>query len=421
MRDDSQRSSDRLPAGGLSRAEGTPRFEAKRSLIIDAASALINERGVRGLSLSEVGDLSGLSSTSVPYYFRRKEHLAAACFDRALDLLAWQIDEAGAERGLSSRIRRLVSLHFAALGDTGRAMTRPVVRLSDLRALEDPVRAPLVDRYVSIFRRARAFFDASGGEEAKLRNTMRAHVLLENLYNLPIWLRGYDPDEHARVQQRFVDLLEHGISRGGGFSLQPTDAARGDRQDDVIDPGERFLGVATRLINERGYRGTSVAQISSELNVTKGSFYHHLEAKDDLVLMCFERSHAAIGRALGTALAGGGSRLDQLATMLSALLAVQLADQTPLLRTTALPSLPENLRRGIIDTSDRIARRIAGLIIDGISEGSMRPVDPLIAGQVLLWTINAAYELRARAARVPIDRAIVLYGSTLFNGLLFGS
>ena len=123
----------------------------------------------------------------------------------------------------------------------------------------------------------------------------------------------------------------------------------------------------------------------------------------------------------GPALAGGGSRLDQLATMLSALLAVQLADQTPLLRTTALPSLPENLRRGIIDTSDRIARRIAGLIIDGISEGSMRPVDPLIAGQVLLWTINAAYELRARAARVPIDRAIVLYGSTLFNGLLFGS
>ncbi|MDN8891457.1 helix-turn-helix domain-containing protein, partial [Staphylococcus aureus] len=53
---------------------------------------------------------------------------------------------------------------------------------------------------------------------------------------------------------------------------------------------QRFLQAATRLINERGYRGASVERIASELNVTKGSFYHHLEAKDDLVLACFRRS-----------------------------------------------------------------------------------------------------------------------------------
>ena len=51
-----------------------------------------------------------------------------------------------------------------------------------------------------------------------------------------------------------------------------------------------FLLAATRLINELGYRGASVQRIASELNVTKGSFYHHLDAKDDLVAACYRRS-----------------------------------------------------------------------------------------------------------------------------------
>ena len=79
------------------RRSETARFLAKRGLIVDAASALINERGVRGLSLAEVGEQAGLGSTSVPYYFRRKEDLAAACFDRALDVLGSQVDEAATE------------------------------------------------------------------------------------------------------------------------------------------------------------------------------------------------------------------------------------------------------------------------------------------------------------------------------------
>ncbi|MCF3696692.1 TetR/AcrR family transcriptional regulator, partial [Salmonella enterica subsp. enterica serovar Weltevreden] len=61
------------------------------------------------------------------------------------------------------------------------------------------------------------------------------------------------------------------------------------------EPGrEAFLLAATRLINQLGYRGASVQRIASELNVTKGSFYHHLDAKDDLVVTCYRRSFDTI-------------------------------------------------------------------------------------------------------------------------------
>jgi tetratricopeptide (TPR) repeat protein len=48
-----------------------------------------------------------------------------------------------------------------------------------------------------------------------------------------------------------------------------------------------FLTAATRLINQRGYRGASVDKISQQLNVTKGSFYHHHETKEELIGACF--------------------------------------------------------------------------------------------------------------------------------------
>ncbi len=393
----------------------TVRYVAKRGLIIDAASTLINEHGVKGLSLAEVAAAIGLSNTSITYYFRRKDELAAACFDRALDLLAQQVVEAGREAGLSSRIRRLVQLSFEAAHATGENAIHPVVRLSDLRATEDPARAALVGRYFSIFRQARGFFGEGGDEEQQLLRLMRTHVLLDNLYVLPSWLDQYGPEEHGRVQHRLVELLEHGMApHHRSADMTPMAPPLPPAED----PGERFLGAATRLINERGYRGTSVDQISSRLNVTKGSFYHHLEGKDELVLECFRRSLDTVSQALDAALRQPGTCLSQLAAGLSALLGIQLSDRAPLLRTTALLALPADLRAEVIDRSERITRRWTGLLIDAISERSIPPVDPLIAGRVLMSTINAAYELRGRASRVPEHRAIALYSSTLFDGLL---
>ena len=396
------------------RPDATKRFVARRDAIIDVASILINENGVRGLSLAAVAETIGLGSTSITYYFRRKEELAAACFDRALDLLERQVIEAGSEPGLRSRVRRLVALSFASIGDLSRGAAHPVVRLSDLRAMDDPMRAVLVGRYFAIFRRARQFFGEGGTEEARLLRLMRTHVLLENLYVLPSWLDGYGAEEYGRVEQRLVDLLENGLAPPGTL-VRPD---RAIHPLPVSDEGsERFLGAAMRLINERGYRGTSVDQIASRLNVTKGSFYHHLDAKDDLVLACFERSLQTITDALDAALAAPGTRLDELGIALATLLAIQLSDRTPLLRSTALLAMPADLRAPVIERSDRIARRFAGLIIDGVTEGSLPAIDPLVGGQMLMATVNSAYELRDRAARVPLDTAVALYGSTLFSGL----
>lgn len=52
---------------------------------------------------------------------------------------------------------------------------------------------------------------------------------------------------------------------------------------------ERILRTAQGLILEKGYAGTSLADIVGALGVTKGAFFHHFAGKDELARALIER------------------------------------------------------------------------------------------------------------------------------------
>ena len=243
-------------------------------------------------------------------------------------------------------------------------------------------------------------------------------MLTEVTFWLPVWVNRYSVSDFDRVRARLFELLAHGIAPAGAV-WAPDPIGDLDTPDDAgaDGSGPAFLRAATRLINERGYRGASVDRIVAELKVTKGSFYHHLDAKDDLVLECFRRSYARVSRAQRLGDATGGDQWHRLSTAIATLLDVQFAGDWPLLRTTALLALPGDLRERVVESSNRMALRFAGTLVDGISEGSIRPIDPMIASQVVMATLNAAYDLRRWASAMPRDCAVRLYASTLATGL----
>lgn len=394
---------------------GTPKFSARRGAVISAASELINRKGVKGATLAEVADAVGLKTTSVTYYFKRKEALAAACFDHTLDLYAAHLDEAERAPGAHARIRRLIDLNIARYAAVSRGDVPPAALLSDMRTLEEPERARLLDRFNDIFRRIRAWFGDYESQLDRRLMTARAHVLIETLFWMEAWLDRYDVADYPRVGERLANIFEHGLAmRGGGDAHDRIIVSIHDRE---VVGREAFLRAATRLINERGYRGASVNRIASALNVTKGSFYHHLDAKDELVFECFERTFETILKAQTLATREGGTQWRQLVNTIAALLDFQFSTRGPLIRTTALHALPARMRSRALGRSNQIARRFAGTLIDGIAEASIRATDPLIASQVIMAAVNAAYELRPWADSIGGERAVDLYLSTLTRGL----
>ena len=393
---------------------GTKRFRAKRDAILAAAAGAINEQSAKGMTFADVAQRVGLNTTSVTYYFRRKEELAAAAFENTLDRLDEMLVEAAARANPQERVAQFLRLTMERVARIERGEDHALAVLSDLRATEEPIKSRLLAGWQRVFRDTRALWGLPPSRAHKDLFGARAHVLLENSFWLPVWITRYDPDQYGRVEERLMDVFAHGIAAPDA-EWAPTLL---DLSHDEAEPGRAaFLLAATRLINELGYRGASVQRIASELNVTKGSFYHHLDAKDELVLACYRRSFDTIADAQCLADAGGGSQWRKLSSVVATLLDVQFAEAAPLLRTTALSGLPAGERQAMVDRSNRIARRYAGTMMDGVAEGSCRPVDALVAAQALTSLQNAAFDMRKWAATMPRDRAIAMYASTLLFGM----
>src|ERR1700716_1175324 len=75
----------------------TPRIDIgsiRREQIVDAAVAVIAERGLQHLSLSEIENKVGMSRGQLTYYFKTKEDILLAVFDHLLVLMGQQNAEA---------------------------------------------------------------------------------------------------------------------------------------------------------------------------------------------------------------------------------------------------------------------------------------------------------------------------------------
>ena len=394
---------------------GTKRFQAKRNAILAAASEAINEQSAKGMTFADVARRVGLNTTSVTYYFKRKEDLAQACFEHTLETLQEMLDDSLARPTPEERVAHYVGLNIERYARIRGKEERALATLGDLRAMEEPMLGRLMAGWRDVFRKARSLWGAEPrSRQLKDLYGARAHVLLENTFWVPAWLERYDLDQFDRVQARMMDLFRHGFATPDA-RWAPTVLPIAHEE---AEPGrEAFLRAATRLTNELGYRGASVQRIASELNVTKGSFYHHLDAKDDLVIQCFRRSFDTIIETQQEGAAMRGTWWDRLTSVIATLLDVQFSERAPLLRTTALNGLPRQVRQAMIDQSNRIAGRYAGMLSDGIAEGSIRAVDPLITSQSLMALQNAAFDMRKWASTMPPDRAIAMYASTIVFGL----
>jgi AcrR family transcriptional regulator len=68
----------------------TPRIDVgsiRREQIVQAAIAIIAEQGLQNLSLSEIETKAGMSRGQLTYYFRAKEDILLAVFDRLIEMM----------------------------------------------------------------------------------------------------------------------------------------------------------------------------------------------------------------------------------------------------------------------------------------------------------------------------------------------
>lgn len=399
---------DRGPTGA------SARFERQKQRILDAATLLLNQKGVWGMTLQEVARALDLTTSSVTYYFKRREDLAAGVFEDSLARLASLARQAARAPTPRHRVARYIELYFEQSAEALRGQARPFASLAEIRALNETTRSTLIGQYQEIFRAVRGFFGVAETADRKLILTARAHILNEALFWSDIWLPRYAIGDFSNVGRRLLSVLDGGLATPGTpWTAQPLTL---DRAPDVAEQ-QAFLRVATQLINESGYKGASVDRIARQLNRNKTAFYRHIEGKDNLVAECSRASYHRLAELQNLANRRHSSPWHRITTTLSSALALQFQDEFPLLRSSALQAMPLALRGVALEQANRTALGLMGVLVEGMQEGTVRISDPWIASQVILSAINASYDLKGWRRSQPVEKAIAIYSGVLASGL----
>jgi AcrR family transcriptional regulator len=271
-----------------------------------------------------------------------------------------------------------------------------------------------------MFRNARALLQKPGMPEGLERadHNARTHLLLSQLAWAVVWLPRYYTDDYRRLADHTLDIFENGfLPPGAAWRAPPLQVSRvvADKNNAAR---ETFLQAATLLVNDHGYLGASVQKISEHLNLTKGAFYHHLDNKDDLIVFCFRRTLDILKRTLSDAGEVATNGAEHLISASTALVEYQIGGDTPLLRTSALTSVPEEMSTQLVAEFERTSGRISLALTDGIADGSLRPIDAYIGAQMITAMINAGAALHYWAPTLTPETVAQTYVRPMFEGLL---
>lgn len=374
------------------------RYAAKRDAIMAAATKVFADQGMSGFTLAAVAKRMDLHPVSLTYYFKRKEDLAAAVLHDTIRRFAEMLDRAEACNSPAERLRTFVAAYFETRRRIALGEEIPLAPFSEVYLVEGDQKQPVIDSFESLYVRIGRLLksDDTPWVGAPRRQGM-ARLVVNQLTWSDTWLPSYEPQDYPRVAARLADIMVGGLAAAGqAWPDQPLlDLGAPSAENDEVTR-DRFLIAATKLINREGYRGASVDKISAELKVTKGSFYHHNADKDELAVACFERTFDLIDQAKREAAQAepGWTRLWLAVASLGMHQAA--SGGGAILRHHAMAAVPHAMRRQMFVRFQQIAHSFAGIISDGVADGSIRPVDPLLAAHALMVAFNACLPLDPR-------------------------
>jgi AcrR family transcriptional regulator len=179
------------------------------------------------------------------------------------------------------------------------------------------------------------------------------------------------------------------------------------RQDDKArgEKSLQILAAAAKIFNERGYHGTSVADVADALGVSKPFLYYYLKNKDDILFECSriatEQLHAMLDE-VRKADVSGWKRLELIFHGYARVMTTDFG--ICLIRNTAPGSLPANSREKLWVGRRRLNREVEQIIAQGIADGSIRRCDPIALSFAIFGAFNwITYWYRENGPLSPHD------------------
>ena len=156
---------------------------------------------------------------------------------------------------------------------------------------------------------------------------------------------------------------------------------------------DEILAAAARIFREKGYHGTSVRDIAEAVGLLKGSLYHYIRSKEELLARLFEGLLEDTVRELGSIVARDASPEARLRDMVRSYAGAVMAQHDAVgLYLREWRSLPPTELAGLGARRRRMRALFTDVIDDGVRAGSFAAGDAKIAALAILGSCNWLYE-----------------------------
>ena len=152
---------------------------------------------------------------------------------------------------------------------------------------------------------------------------------------------------------------------------------------------ESILQAAATIFQEKGYHAASMQDIAEAVDLKKGSLYHHVSSKQEILLALLDEALGLIVERLEEAITPELSPSQKLRQAMQAYLGF-LAENRSLSSVLLLEyrSLEPEYKDLHIPRRDHVERIWQGIIEEGVSAGEFRTQTPRLVSKALLGVLN---------------------------------
>jgi AcrR family transcriptional regulator len=180
-------------------------------------------------------------------------------------------------------------------------------------------------------------------------------------------------------------------------------AANGNRASGARE--DEILAAAARIFREKGYHGTSVRDIAESVGLLKGSLYHYIRSKEELLARLFDGALDGTVRDLQTIAARDGAASTRLREMVKAYVLAVTANLDAvglyLREWRALP--PRELTR-LLSRRRAMRALFEEVIADGVRRREFAAGDVKISALAILGMANWLFEWYRPRGRMRPDQ-----------------
>ncbi|MCG6964731.1 MAG: TetR/AcrR family transcriptional regulator [Acidobacteria bacterium] len=149
-----------------------------------------------------------------------------------------------------------------------------------------------------------------------------------------------------------------------------------------------ILRAAAGAFKKRGFYGTTMEDISSELLMTQGSLYYYFKSKEEILFACHEHSLAEMLDVLDRVRNVDAAAPAKLHALIEAHVAIMIDDLAASAMALEFTALSEPYLSQIIAMRDRYEQGLRDIIRSGIDAGEFLPANPRLTGFAILGAIN---------------------------------